>query len=80
MNKRLIENIVDSANIAGNGYVARGCCAAYRVEYLEEENPTADILDGKMTFHLYISPYTPAEHIEAILEFDTAALTAALQS
>lgn len=80
MNKRLIENIVDSANIAGNGYVARGCCAAYRVEYLEDENPTTDILDGKMTFHLYIAPYTPAEDIEAVLEFDTAALTAALQS
>lgn len=79
MNKRLIENIVDSANIAGNGYVARGYCAAYRVEYLEEENPATDILNGKITFHLYLAPYTPAEDIEAILEFDTDALVAALQ-
>lgn len=79
MNKRLIENIVDSANIAGNGYVARGYCAAYRVEYLEDENPTTDILNGKITFHMYLAPYTPAEDIEAMLEFDTDALTAALQ-
>ena len=79
MNKRLIENIVDSANIAGNGYVARGYRAAYRVEYLEEENPATDILNGKITFHLYLAPYTPAEDIEAILEFDTDALVAALQ-
>lgn len=79
MNKRLIENIVDSANIAGNGYVARGYCADYRVEYLEDENPTTDILNGKITFHMYLAPYTPAEDIEAILEFDTDALTEALQ-
>ena len=79
MNKRLIENIVDSANIAGNGYVARGYCAAYRVEYLEAENPTTDILNGKITFHLYLAPYTPAEDIEATLEFDTDALTDALR-
>ena len=79
MNKRLIENVVDSANIAGNGYVARGYCAAYRVEYSEEENPTTDIINGKMTFHQYLAPYTPAEDIEDILEFDTDALTAALQ-
>jgi len=80
MNKRLIENIVDSANIAGNGYVARGYCATYRVEYLADENPTTDILNGKITFHQYLAPYTPAEDIEDILEFDTDALTAALQS
>lgn len=79
MNKRLIENIVDSANIAGNGYVARGYCAEYRVEYIAEENPATDILNGKITFHQYLAPYTPAEDIESILEFDTDALTAALQ-
>ena len=79
MNKRLIENIVDSANIAGNGYVARGYCAGYRVEYLEEENPATDIIDGKMTFHQYLAPYTPAEDIEDILEFDINTLTAELQ-
>ena len=79
MNKRLIEDIVDSANIAGNGYVARGYCAAYRVEYLADENSTTDILNGKITFHQYLSPYTPADNTEDILEFDTDALTAALQ-
>lgn len=79
MNRRLIENIVDSANITGNGYVARGYCAAYRVEYLADENPVTDILNGKITFHQFLAPYTPAEDIEDVLEFDTAALTAALQ-
>ena len=79
MNQRLIEDVVDSANIAGNGYVARGYCAAYRVEYLEAENPAADVLNGRITFHQYLAPYTPAEDIESILEFDIDALTAAVQ-
>lgn len=78
MNKRLIENIVDSTNIAGNGYVARGYCAGYRIDYKENENPSTDILNGKITFHQYLAPYTPAEDIENIIEFDTAALAAAL--
>lgn len=77
-NKRLIENIVDSENVRGNGFVARGVCARYEVAYNEDENTTADLLDGKITFHQYITPYTPAEDIEDIIEFDPDALTAAL--
>lgn len=80
MNKRLIENIVDSTNITGNGYVARGYCAAYRLSYNEDENPTTSLLNGTITFHQYLSPYTPAEDIENILEFDTNALSSALNS
>ena len=39
---------------------------------------TADLLDGKITFHQYITPYTPAEDIEDVIEFDPDALTTAL--
>ena len=44
----------------------------------EAENTTADLLDGKITFHQYITPYTPAEDIEDVIEFDPDALTTAL--
>ena len=37
-----------------------------------------DLLDGKITFHQYITPFTPAEDIEDIIEFDPDALSAAL--
>lgn len=77
-NKRLIEAIVDSENIRGNGFVARGVCARYEIKYNEDENTTTDLLDGKITFHQYITPYTPAEDIEDIIEFDPEALRAAL--
>ena len=77
-NKRLIEAIVDSENVRGNGFVARGVCARYEITFNEDENTTADLLDGKLTFHQYITPYTPAEDIEDVIEFDPNALAAAL--
>jgi len=77
-NPRLIEAIVDSENVRGNGFVARGVCARYEITFNEDENTTADLLNGKLTFHQYITPYTPAEDIEDVIEFDPNALTAAL--
>lgn len=77
-NKRLIEAIVDSENVRGNGFVARGVCARYEIVFNEDENTTTDLLDGKITFHQYITPFTPAEDIEDIIEFDPDALSAAL--
>ena len=77
-NKRLIEAIVDSENVRGNGFVARGVCARYEITYNEDENTTTDLLNGKITFHQYITPFTPAEDIEDIIEFDPNALSAAL--
>ena len=77
-NKRLIQSIVDSQNIKGNGYVARDYCAGYRTEFLESENPATNLLAGHLTVHTYLAPYIPAEFIENIREYDVDALTAAL--
>lgn len=77
-NPRLIEAIIDSENVRGNGFVARGVCARYEIVYNEDENTTADLLDGRITFHQYITPYTPAEEISDVIEFDPVALAAAL--
>lgn len=77
-NYRLIEAIVDSENINGNSFVARDICAGYKVKFLRAENPITKILDGTITFHIYLAPYTPAEDIEFILEFDPTAIETAL--
>lgn len=77
-NKRLIEAIVDSENVRGNSFVSRGVCARYEIAYNEDENTTADLLDGKIKFHQYITPFTPAEDIENTIEFDPDALAGAL--
>ena len=75
-NKRLIQSIVDSQNIVGNGYVARDYCAGYRLEFVSEENPVTNLLNGHLTTHTYMAPYIPAEFIENIREYDVAALEA----
>ena len=77
-NTRLIQSIVDSQNIIGNGYVARDYCAGYKMEFLAEDNPTTELLAGHLTVRTKLAPYIPAEYIENIREYDTDALTAAL--
>lgn len=77
-NYRLIQSIVDSENIRGNAYVAAGKCAAARIEYIADENPVTNLLNGKLMFHTHLSPYTPAEDIVNTLEFDPDALSDAL--
>lgn len=76
--KRLIQSIVDSQNIVGNGYVAREYCAGYRIEFREDENSVPNLLDGHLTTHTYLAPYIPAEQIENIREYDVEALETAL--
>ena len=59
MNPQLIEAIVDSENIRGNSFVARGICARYEITYNSDENPVTDLINGKITFHQYITPFVP---------------------
>lgn len=75
---KLIQTIVQSENIRGNSFVARGICARYEIAFLSDENATTDFIDGKITFHQYISPFPPAEDIEDIIEYDADAVTTAL--
>jgi len=78
MNTRLIEAIVDSENIRANGYKARYQLADARIEFIADENPVTDLLNGKISFHQYLTPFPPAETIVDTLEFDANALTTAL--
>lgn len=77
-NTRLIQSIVDSQNVIGNGYVARQYCAGYRTEFRSDENPVTNLLDGHLTVHTFLAPFIPAEYLENIREYDVTALEAAL--
>ena len=48
MNRRLLETIRDSENIEINGYVALGALVGpnNRLEFIADENPTTDLIDG----------------------------------
>lgn len=69
-NKRLINSIVDSANIWLNGLTAKGALLGGRIEFREDENTTTDLMDGKLYFHVFITPPAPARDIEFVQEYD----------
>ena len=77
-NYRLIESIVDSENVRGNSLVSQGKCAGIKMVYSKDDNPITNVLSGKIVFRQYLAPYTPAEDILNVLEFDPSMIEAAL--
>ena len=75
-NKRLIDTVVDSLNIWLNGLTARGALLGGRLEFIQEENPVTDLLNGIIRFHMYQTPPVPAEDLEFFLEYDVNYLSA----
>ena len=78
MNRRTIDDIVNSFNIWGNSLVSQGMCAGLRMEYDEGENSNEDLLNGHVKVKIYLAPYTPLEYIQASEEFDMTTLQAAI--
>lgn len=70
MTPRFVQSIVDSVNIWLNGLVADEHLLGGRVEFISSENSTANLMAGKMKYHLYITPPSPAVEIEFVLEYD----------
>lgn len=70
MNTRLIETVTDEHNIWLNSLQAAGAILGGRVEFNKSENADADLMDGRIKFHLYITPPGPAQEIAFVLEYD----------
>ena len=75
MNRRLIDNVLDTCNIWLNGLVGAGKLIGARAELLEGENPITDLMAGIMRVHLFITPASPAQEIDFLLEYDISYLT-----
>lgn len=80
MNRRLVDTILDSANIWLNGLVGQGYLLGARVEMLENENPLTNLMAGIIKLHVYMTPASPAQEINFTLEYDASYVTSALQS
>lgn len=76
LNRRLIDNICDTMNIWLNGLVAEEKILGGRIEFREDENPETSLMSGKATFHIFITPPSPAKHLEFVLEYDVSYLSA----
>ena len=55
-----------------------GKCAGIKMVYDQADNPLNQVLDGRIVFRQYLAPYTPAEDILNILEFDPSMIETAL--
>lgn len=69
-NKTLIDTVVDSLNIWLNGLTSTGALIGGKVEFRKDENPTNDLLNGTVRFHVALAEPTPGEAFEFIVEFD----------
>ena len=78
MNRRLIDSILDSANIWLNGLVGEEYLLGARVEMLEEENPLTNLMAGIIKLHVYMTPPSPAQEIDFELEYDADYVQSAL--
>lgn len=78
MNRRLLDNIVDSCNIWLNGLTGSGYLLGGRAEVLDNENPVTDLMAGIIRIHLYITPPSPAQEIDFVLEYDVNYVSSAL--
>ncbi len=74
LTRRFIETIVDSVNIWLNGLAAREYILGGRLEFVSDENPITDLMDGIARFHLYCTPPSPAREIMFLLEYDPSYL------
>ena len=75
---RLIDTILDTCNIWINGLVGMERLLGGRVELLDAENTTLDLMAGIIYFHIFMTPASPMQECNFILEYDPEYVKAAL--
>jgi hypothetical protein len=76
INPRFVDSVRGTLQTYLNGLVAAGALIAGTIEFRTDENPVADLSDGKIKWHLTLTPPSPAEAITFVLEYDPTALAA----
>lgn len=74
LRRRLVETVCDMVNIWLNGLTAREFILGGRCEYLWDENPATDLMDGIARFHVYVTPPSAARELVFALEYDPSYL------
>lgn len=78
MSRRLLDSIKDSLNIWLNGLVAEEKLLGGRIEFRDEENSTTALMAGKAVFHIYMTPASPGQEYDFVLEYDKEYIAASL--
>lgn len=75
LRRRMIETVQDTFNVWLNGLVGREFLLGGRVTFEEVDNPTTDLMAGKVRWHVYLTPPQAARELIFILEYDPAYLS-----
>lgn len=73
-NRRLIDLVVGTITSFLNSLVSPGALIDGKIEFRADENNPTDLSDGKVTWHVTLTPPSPAEQMEFTLEYDPSAL------
>lgn len=75
---RFSESIIDELNMWLNSLVSTENLLGARCEIRAEENPRDDLTDGIVRVHIYMTPPSPTQEIDAILEYDVDYVSAVI--
>ncbi len=78
-NRRLIDGVTGTLQLFLNSLIAQGALVDGVIEFRPEENSVTDLSDGKITWHVTLTPPSPAEQMSFTLEYDPTALAALFQ-
>lgn len=76
LTRRLIDAILQGINDWLNGLTAEEKILGGRVEMNEDENTTTALMAGKVKLHIYLTPPSPLQQLEFVLEYDLSYLEA----
>lgn len=80
VNRRLIDSVLGTLSSWINGLVAAGALVSGTIEFRSSENSTTNLSNGKVTWHLTLTPPSPGEQLDFTLEYDPSALDALFAS
>ena len=78
MSRVLIDAILQSVNDWLNGLTAEGRILGGEIVMEDSENPTTALMAGKVKYHVYLTPPSPLQKIDFVLEYDFSYLEMAL--
>lgn len=76
INRRLVDGVVGTLQTFLNGLIAGPqALIAGKIEFRASENPITDLSDGKIVWHVTLTPPSPAESMTFTVEYDPTALS-----
>jgi len=74
VNRRFVDLVRGTITAFLNALIAPGALVDGKIEFRADENPTIDLADGIVRWHVTLTPPSPAQSMEFITEYDPAAL------